>query len=394
MGNIVKRKFKTMNMKKYAAFVAAVMIAMTGMAQTNLVPNGDFETTVKKPRKGAGEIELAEPWISPGDENKADLYSKDIKKEYGIPENVHGYMQIDDEGKNYAGIRVFAYRDAMPRTYLQVKLAKPLVAGKKYCVKFKVALSKLSKYASNNIGMYISEKKPRERDILTYTLKPQIRNARNKVYNDQFLWDEVCGVYEATGNERYITIGNFVSNDDMKDKRDYLRMKRPRGYTTQQTADAYYYIDDVSIINLEELEVCDCDKDASGSSMKVVYHEDTSEGMDISIDEQIALVSVFFNSNSTTPSSPAGVTKIIELLEKNPDVKVQIIGHMDKREDKENLNDLSVERAKAIYDYLIKRGIPAERLSYKGVKSSQPADDSGTPDSLAKNRRVEFRVVH
>ena len=77
-------------------------------------------------------------------------------------------------------------------------------------------------------------------------------------------------------------------------------------------------------------------------------------------------------------------------MKANPNLKIEIVGHMDKVEHKDNLNDLSEERAKAIYDYLIKNGISADRLSYKGMKSTEPLDDSGTQASLAKNRRVGF----
>ena len=83
---------------------------------------------------------------------------------------------------------------------------------------------------------------------------------------------------------------------------------------------------------------------------------------------------------------------ILKYKAANPDLNIEIVGHMDKVEEKSSLKDLSVDRAKAVYDYLIKNGIDASRLSYKGMKSSAPLDDSGTQDSLAKNRRVNLIV--
>ena len=372
--------------------LAALSISTFAHAQNNLVENGSFEQTEKKIKSGEGEILLATPWFSPSLENQADMYSKDNKKGYGIPTNDRGYMHVNS-GSNYAGFRAYSYRAKMPRTYLQIKLSKPLIAGKKYCVKFDIALSKTSKYASNNIGMYISEKKPKEKDIETYALVPQVRNSRNKIFEDRHVWETVCGVYVAQGNERYISIGNFVADAEMKDKQDYLKKPKLKEFPQLQVAEAYYYIDDVSVINLEEIDICACEADDDGGNeMKVVYTASTSDDMEMSAADKIALKNVFFAKNGTTPSSASGVREVIDILKANPTISLEVVGHMDKVENKENLNDLSTERAKAIYDYLIKNGISADRLSYKGMKSSQPLDDSGTQSSLAKNRRVNFVV--
>lgn len=379
-----------MRILKFGGLIAAVMMTSFGFAQNNLVPNGSFEQTEKKVKSGEGEISLATPWISPSLENQADIYATGNKKGYGIPTNDRGYMDVD-AGANYAGFRAFSYRDKLPKTHMQVKLTKALIAGKKYCVKFNIVLSKTSKYSSNNIGMYISEKKPKQKDIETYSIKPQIKNAGNKVYSDQHTWQTVCGVFVAQGNERYITIGNFVATGDMVAKKDFLKQRKLKEFPQLQKEEAYYYIDDVSVINLEELDVCACDAaDDGGNQMKVVYSTSTSDGMEMDAGAQMELKTIFFNKNSTSPSSAAVVREVIDLMKANPNLKIEIVGHMDKVEHKDNLNDLSEERAKAIYDYLIKNGISADRLSYKGMKSTEPLDDSGTQASLAKNRRVGF----
>lgn len=367
-------------------------IAFSAFAQNNMVQNGSFELTEKKVKAGEGEIGLATPWFSPSLENPADIYVKGNKKGYGIPENNRGYMDVDD-GVKYAGFRAFSYRGKLPRTYLQIKLTKPLIAGKKYCVKFNVVLSKTSKYASNNIGMYLSEKKPKDKDFQNFAMTPQIRNARNKIYDDQHSWSSVCGVYVATGNERYVAIGNFTDDADMNDKRDYLKKKKLKEFPQLQEIEAYYYIDEVSVINLEELDVCACDdEDDGGNQMKVVYNTSESDDMEKTAAEKLALKTIFFDKNVTNPNSATDVRDVIDILKDNPELNVAVVGHMDRVEDKDNLNDISEERAKYVYDYLVKNGISASRLSFKGVKSTDPLDDSGTQASLAKNRRVSFEV--
>ena len=372
--------------------VLGLLVAFGGMAQNNMVANGSFELTEKKVKNGEGELILAFPWFSPNETGTADLYEKGNKKGYGIPENDRGYMDVDD-GIRYAGFRAFSYRNKLPRTYLQAKLEKPLIAGKKYCVTFNLALSKTSKYASNNIAMNISVKKPKESDFTNFVLTPHIRNERNKIYEDQFGWETVCGVYVASGDERYIAIGNFTSDDDMADKRDYIKNKKLKEFPQLQAEEAYYYIDEVTLINLEELDMCDCgETDAGGNQMKVVYNTSSSDDMDMDVEDVVALKTIYFEKNQITPNSASEIREIIDIMKSNSDIDIEIIGHMDKIEDKDNLDDLSEKRAKEVYDYMVKNGIPEGRLSYKGMKSTEPADTSGTQASLAKNRRVSFEV--
>lgn len=383
-----------MNLGKIAIFtlVCSMVGGAGAVAQNNLVPNSSFEQIIKKPKKGK-EIEYAEPWVSPSAENKADLYSSRSKKEYGVPDNKYGNLNADDsdDGGNYIGLRLYSYKEREPRTYAQVKLSSAMIAGKAYCISFKVALAKTSKYATNNIGLYASVKKAKEKEIVGYKIKPQVKHSKNRVFDEQFTFETICGIYKAKGNERYITIGNFAPQTSMVLKKDIMKIKRPRGMTKQQTPEAYYYIDQVSVINMQELESCQCEK-GDGNEMQVVYSENVSDDMDMSIADQVSLKKVYFESNSKTASSPRAIIEIIRTMKENPNMKIQVVGHCDKKE-AESLDDISAERAKAIMDYLVSKGIPAANLSSKGVKYSKPIDESGTKEGNAKNRRVEFKVL-
>lgn len=381
-----------MKMVKFGGLLAAVLISSISFGQNNMVPNGSFEVLEKKPKAGAGEISLATPWISPSLENQADIYVPGNKKGFGVPTNDKGYMDVD-YGSNYAGFRAYSYREKLPRTYMQVKMTKALIAGKKYCVKFDVVLSKTSKYASNNIGMNIAVKKPKDAQISGYSIEPQIIQSANKIFDDRHAWQTICGVFTATGSERYVTIGNFKAQSDMVTKKDFLKLRKLTEFTQMQVEEAYYYIDNVTVINLDEVDVCACNSnDDGGNQMKVVYSTSTSDGMDLDAATQVTHKTVYFNKNIVTPSSAGAIRELIDILKENQDLNIEIIGHMDKVEQKDNIKDLSVERAKGIYDYLVKNGISADRLSYKGMKADDPADASGTTESLAKNRRVNFQV--
>ncbi len=88
------------------------------------------------------------------------------------PDNVKGRAESKD-GANYAGLMAYSEREAQPRTYIQTKLEKKLLPGKKYCIKMHVQLSDLSKYAIGDLGMYISSKAIKLKDIENYDIQPQ-----------------------------------------------------------------------------------------------------------------------------------------------------------------------------------------------------------------------------
>ena len=72
---------------------------------------------------------------------------------------------------------------------------------------------------------------------------------------------------------------------------------------------------------------------------------------------------------------------------------LQVEGHTDDvGEDKYNLQ-LSKRRAKAVYRYLVSKGILSARLTSKGYGEAKPLVNAKTPEARAKNRRVEFVII-
>jgi len=82
------------------------------------------------------------------------------------------------------------------------------------------------------------------------------------------------------------------------------------------------------------------------------------------------------------------------VFEKNPGLRVRIEGHTDNIGTAAYNKKLSLRRAKAVMEYLIKKGIPKESLSIEGFGFTRPIATNETEEGRALNRRVELTPIH
>ncbi len=105
--------------------------------------------------------------------------------------------------------------------------------------------------------------------------------------------------------------------------------------------------------------------------------------------------SVLFASNKYTllPAARERLEQVAQAL-MSGDSKAQFVveGHTDSRGKPEVNQVLSQNRADAVRDYLIERGVPAERITAEGHGADNPVADNKTADGRANNRRVEIVV--
>jgi len=109
----------------------------------------------------------------------------------------------------------------------------------------------------------------------------------------------------------------------------------------------------------------------------------------------IILKNVFFETGSAAlqSTSVAELTRLKELLEEHTNMRIQINGHTDNVGADSNNMTLSDQRARAVYDWLVQKGIAASRLQSKGFGETQPIDANDTEDGRQRNRRTEFVVL-
>jgi OOP family OmpA-OmpF porin len=85
-----------------------------------------------------------------------------------------------------------------------------------------------------------------------------------------------------------------------------------------------------------------------------------------------------------------GLHEVAVVMKENPDVKIQLQGHTDSRGSTKHNQTLSENRARAIMEYLVKKGIGRERLSTIGYAATSPVASNLTVEGMAKNRRTEL----
>ena len=109
----------------------------------------------------------------------------------------------------------------------------------------------------------------------------------------------------------------------------------------------------------------------------------------------IVLKNIFFETGKfdLQNESKSELNKLVNLLNDNPNLKIQIDGHTDNvGQEKDNLL-LSTNRAKAVVGYLLSKAINTQRLTYKGFGSSKPVANNTTEAGKALNRRTELSIT-
>jgi outer membrane protein OmpA-like peptidoglycan-associated protein len=121
--------------------------------------------------------------------------------------------------------------------------------------------------------------------------------------------------------------------------------------------------------------------------------------------ESILLANVFFDLDKSIlrKESYVELNKLVSFLNENESIHIEIGGHTDSRGDAQRNLTLSDNRAKAVYNFAISKGIAKERLSYKGYGSTKSVNSDEAISKLVKkdekekahqeNRRTEYKII-
>jgi len=383
-------------MKNITAIACALFLTGGLFAQDNLVDNGSFEQSVGRVKR-MGSISQCEGWAS-ATGVKADYFLPTKEPGINTPDNLYGFEEPMD-GDAYAGIVAFSYGDKIPRSYITTRLNETLKKGKKYCAQYNVSLAEGSKYAVNQMGMLFSKKQFESDSKANLIENPQVKS--DEIYNAQFGWYSVCGVFIAEGGEKYLTLGNFNASQDIKNEKN--KPLKGSKIKAEAIVAAYYYIDDVTVYEMDEDTPCECNSNAVEEDYSTLIYQ-----KQINIDESkstpkqiVEAQQIFFGfgQDELTSQSKLSLDAIAKVMIANPSVRLQINGHSDVMEDevgaeKAEYSSMDGKRVAAVIEYLNSKSVSSTRLiaSNQGsdIEYAEIVESDDEEVKQAKNRRVEF----
>lgn len=348
------------------------LLSFAGAAQTNLVPNAGFEDYLLLPTE-IGQFRRAYPWttFAPGNQ-PADYFHRQARPRTGIPLNFIGHQE-PRAGDGYGGFLLYLNAKEEYTEFVQVALTQTLQAGQPYYAEVYVSLAEDSEFAVDGLGLYFSAQPPLLAQGHYARLQPQVSNPDKQVLLDKQQWIKIAGTFTARGDERYLTIGNFKprQQNTIKKVKTDRREKEPYKY-------AYYYFDEVRVSPVNPPPAATAE-----------YFGKLTPG------QAVVLQNIHFAIDQATllPASLQELDRLYELLARSPQLRIQLEGHTDNTHTPAYNQKLSEDRARAVEQYLVARGIAPARLQTRGYGSSRPVADNNTAAGQQLNRRVEFRIL-
>jgi outer membrane protein OmpA-like peptidoglycan-associated protein len=115
----------------------------------------------------------------------------------------------------------------------------------------------------------------------------------------------------------------------------------------------------------------------------------------IEVGQTVRLNNIFFDTDKyeLKPESTAELNRLIRILNQNSELFIEISGHTDATGNDQHNLELSQKRADAVKNYLLTKGISADRLISKGYGKLKSVADNNTEEGRQQNRRVEFTIL-
>lgn len=159
-----------------------------------------------------------------------------------------------------------------------------------------------------------------------------------------------------------------------------ISLPEPQAYAIEINASGYLYYLDI----LDYSNVSGDEKIAQDFFLKKVE-----------VGTKVVLDHIYFETGKAIlrQESEDALNQVLRFLENNPSMRLEISGHTDNTGSLRINQKLSRDRAGAVVNYLVGKGIPQSSLESKGYADTQPVADNNTSEGRTRNRRVEFKVL-
>lgn len=326
----------------------------------NLIPNNSFEEIKMCPNDYTMPYQQIKTkvWYSPTS-GTPDVFAACGGPKVSTPKNYVGFAYPVD-GDNYVGL--FAGKpnqsdSSCYREYLTCKLKANLKKGRKYLFSFYARPSSLSKYKLDELSFTFTKESPGSSSDQILKNIPFL-TAKADSLKEKDEWEHFSYEFTATGNENYLTIGNFFPPTNSNKTKYKTRENVKGGWIT------YYLYDEF------------------------VLHEESIQPLNnYELNEPFSISSVYFDFDSSVPYNEAqnGLSGLINYLLQNPELRLIINGYTDNMGPEIYNQNLSVERARSIKTIIVNSGIDSLRIETHGFGYKNMISNK---DSL--NRRTEF----
>jgi peptidoglycan-associated lipoprotein len=106
-----------------------------------------------------------------------------------------------------------------------------------------------------------------------------------------------------------------------------------------------------------------------------------------------AMINFDYDRSDIRPGDAQILDQKLAILNANPNLQVEIVGHCDERGSDEYNLALGNRRALAAKQYLVSRGIEAGRIATRSMGEEQPLNPASDESAWAQNRRDEFSIT-
>ena len=115
----------------------------------------------------------------------------------------------------------------------------------------------------------------------------------------------------------------------------------------------------------------------------------------IEIGQVVRLNNVFFDFDKwdLRPESFLELNRVVKLLQENPAIEIEMSAHTDSYGSDDYNFKLSDNRARSVMEYIIAKGISANRITSQGYGETKHVAPNDTPENRQLNRRVEFTIL-
>lgn len=218
----------------------------------NQITNGSFEDTTQCPFFPS-QIDFAKGWFKPTLGGSSDYFNTCSNSFTNtipstsiitIPNNRFGF-QYPRTGNAYQGLGIYSNKNPTDyREYIKNKLIKPITNTKTYCITFYVSFAEISRFTTSNLGYYFSND-----SIVSGWAMPTLISITpdfeiGSHLSDTINWIQIQSTYTPSNSFRFFTIGNF--RDDNNTNAIQVKPLINQIYNDM----AYFYIDDVSVVEI------------------------------------------------------------------------------------------------------------------------------------------------